>query len=364
MMLYKLLSAMDRKTFDSEVISLTDIGSVGKKIEALGVPVRVLGMRRGLPNPLMILKLAGWLRRFKPDAIQTWMYHADLIGGLAAKIAGGIPVAWGIRQSNLDPTGSKRTTIWTAKLCAWLSHCLPSKIVCCSNASQQVHHALGYAVDKMIVIPNGFDLTAFKPDPAARSAVREQLGIAEQCILIGLVGRFDPQKNHHNFILAAVELLKRRPEIHFVLCGDQVDWKNTTLSNWIDQAGVRSNFHLLGRRQDIPHLTAALDIASSSSSYGEGFPNVVGEAMACGVPCVVTDVGDSALIVGETSRVVLPRDPFALATAWLELIDLGSNERKQLGEAARQRIHECFSLPDIAEQYGKLYQQVVVKCAE
>lgn len=358
MMLYKLLSSMDNQVFHHDVISLTDVGAVGKKINSLGVPVQSLKMCRGIPDPWALVKLMTILKRSKPDVIQTWMYHSDLIGGLAAKFTGKPPVCWGIRHSNLDPSLNKSMTIWVAKLCAYLSRWLPSMIVCCSNSSKQVHYSLGYALDKMIVIPNGFDLEAFRPNSDAISLVRDELGLCEDAFLIGLVGRFDPLKDHKNFILAAEKLLQIKPDVHFVLCGNLVDWDNSELSSLIDRYNVRSSFHLLGARQDIPILTAAFDIATSSSS-GEGFPNVIGEAMACGVPCVVTDVGDSAFIVGSTGIVVPPCDPNALADAWLKLINMKHAERNRLGESARQRIKEHFSLSEIARCYALLYERVV-----
>ena len=357
MMLYKLVSKMDRDKFEIQVISLTDIGPIGKKIQALGIPVVALGMKRGVPDPRMVFKLACWLKKYRPDIIQTWMYHSDLLGGLAAKLAGNIPVVWGIRHSNLDPKGNKRTTIWTAKVCARFSRWLPVKIVCCSEASRRVHTALGYAPDRMVVIPNGFDLNLFKPDLEEGTLVRQELGIPEDTILIGLVGRFDPQKDHKNFIKAATLLKKDMPDVRLLLCGDGITWENPTLSKWIEDAGLSKYFHLLGRRNDIPRIMTALDIASSSS-YGEGFPNVVGEAMACGVPCVVTDVGDSALIVGDTGIVVPPKDPGALALAWKELIEIGGHKRQKLGDNARLRIRDNFSLPSVVKRYEELYKCV------
>ena len=211
----------------------------------------------------------------------------------------------------------------------------------------------------MMVIPNGFDLAAFKPDAKARTAVREELGISQEALLIGLVGRFDPQKDHRNFVAAAARLRAYCPQVHFLLCGDGVNWNNAELTGWIGEAGLRQQFHLLGRREDMPRLTAALDISSTSSSYGEGFPNVIGEAMACGVACAITDVGDSAFIVGETGLVVPPRDPEALAHAWKKLIEMGPEGRQKLGETARKRILENFSLPDIVARYEALYKEVV-----
>lgn len=358
MMLYKLLSQIDRTVFESEVVSLADVGPLDKKIRALGVPVRVLGMRAGIPNPLGLVRLARWFRQDPPDLIQTWMYHADLIGGMAAKLAGGIPVAWNIRHSNLDAQDNKRSTFWTIRAAAWLSHLLPARIVCCSESSRQVHTALGYSPDEMLLIPNGFDLASFRPDRFARYSVRQELGIPEAALVIGLVGRFNAQKDHCTFIRAAAQLHADLPEVHFLLCGDDVTCENIELAKWLKTSGIRDRCHLLGRRDDIPRLTAALDIATTSSAYGEGFPNVIGEAMASGVPCVATDVGDSAAIVDDTGRIVPPRDPRALAEAWHALIMLGPEGRARLGLAARRRVEKHFSLPAIVTRYQRLYEEL------
>jgi glycosyltransferase involved in cell wall biosynthesis len=308
---------------------------------------------------MYILRLARWLREDRPDLISTWQYHADLIGGLAARLAGSIPVAWGIRQSDLSREGNGNLTFFTVRTCARLSRWLPRKILCCSEASRQVHTALGYVADKMVVIPNGYDLGTFRPDSAARKSIREELRIPEGALVIGLPARFHPQKDHRNFILAAGSLHKDRPEVYFVLCGDKINWETEELTRWIDEAGIRKRVYLLGRRDDIPKITAAFDIACLSSSYGEGFPNIVSEAMSCEVPCVVTDVGDAALIVGQTGLVVPPRNPAALAAALRQMVDLGQEGRNQLGMAARKRITEQFDLPQIVARYESFFQEFV-----
>lgn len=363
-MLYKLLSRLNRTRFTAQVISLVDHGpnAVTEKILKLGIPIRYLKMRQGRPNPVSLARLIRWLKKDPPDLINTWMYHSDLIGGLAARLAGGIPVAWGIRHSTLDPEGSSRLTVLTMKACALLSRWLPDRIICCSEASRQVHTALGYAAEKMVVIPNGFDLETCRPDSAARESVRNELQIPEDAPVIGLVANFRPQKDHRTFIQAARLLHNDRPDVRFVLCGEEVSWENQALVRWIEEAGVRKQVYLLGRRNDIPRLTASFDVASSSSSFGEGFPNVLGEAMSCGVPCVATDVGDSALIVGQTGMVVPPKHPAALAEAWRHLVDLGREGRRQLGMAGRQRVLEQFDLPQIVAQYESLFQKVA--CGE
>ena len=271
-MLYRLISRMDRKRFVVTVVNMADVGSLGEQIRALGVPLRSLGMRPGVPNPMSILRLSRWLRQNPPDVIQTWMYHADLLGGLAAKLAGGIPVAWGIRNSNLDDQGSRRLTIYTMRACAQMSKWLPTRIVCCSEASQRVHTALGYATHKTIVIPNGFDLHAFKTDWAARESARAELHILPDAPLIGLVGRFHPQKDHRNFVRAAALLHRSRPDVHFLMCGDEVTWENGQLRGWIEEAGIGKQCRLLGRRDDMSRLTAGFDIGFLPHLLEKAFP--------------------------------------------------------------------------------------------
>lgn len=357
MMLTKLVAAMDRTAFDVEVASLEVLRPMAERISSFGVPVQTLEMKSGRLDPRRLLRFVGWLRRGRFDVIQTWMYHADLLGGLAAKLAGRLPVAWGIRQSNLDPRHNKRSTLGIVKACAKLSSWLPSRIVCCSEVARRVHAEAGYDADKLMVIPNGFDLQTFRPDPQARLALRRELGLADSAILIGHVARFDTQKDHRTLMQAAGLLEDAAEDVHFVLCGEGVDADNPLLRRWIGDAGVAARCHLLGLRQDVHRVHAALDIGVCSS-VGEGFSNAIGEAMACGVPCASTDVGDSSLLVGDTGRVVSPGEPAALAAACRDLLRIGSEERSRLGRAARQRISERFSLPAVTAQYESLYRDL------
>ena len=358
MMLYKLLSRMNADEFDSEVISLTDAGPVADKIRSLGVPVHALGMKRGKPHPVAMIKLSSLLRRKKPDLVQTWLYHSDLIGGLAAKLAGSNKIYWSIRQSNIDADSNKRTTVWIAKACAKLSSWLPDKIIVCSHAALKSHRALGYYSEKMFVIPNGFDLDEFRPDPVARKSVRKELKLDENVLLVGLVARFDPQKDHRNFIEAAQLIKEKIPAAHFMLCGEGIDNENKQLMQWIEKGKMEGCFHLLGIRKDVARLVVAMDVAVSSS-LGEGFPNVVGEAMACSVPCVVTDVGDSALIVADTGRVVPAKDPDALATAIIGVLQAPPAFREEMGELARQRVKMNYSLDSVVRKYEAVFREVL-----
>jgi glycosyltransferase involved in cell wall biosynthesis len=285
------------------------------------------------------------------------MYHANLVGALAARLAGNVPVVWGIHHSVLDPRVDKRRTMFVNRACALLSGKFPARIVFCSQAAVRIHKELGYHTKRLEVIPNGFDLEQVKPDPAARASVREELGVPAEALLIGMAARFHPYKDHRNFLRAAGQLRRKMPEVQFLLCGMNVDWQNAQLAAWIQEEGLRGCVHLLGARRDVSRLFAAMDIATTSS-VSEAFPIAIGEAMACGTPCVVTDVGDSALIVGDTGHVVPPGDPQALAQAWGRLIEAGPEMRCRLGMAARRRIQQHFALPSIVERYQAVYSEL------
>lgn len=367
-MLWRLLQARDPGD-EHGVISLLEVGPTGRRIEALGIAVRALRMQRW-PNPLKLVGLARMISEFEPDVVQTWMYHADLFGGLAARLAGGAPVAWGLHNSTLDPATTHRSTRLVVAASARLSWLVPDAIVSVSRAAADLHASKGYARRKFVLIPNGFDLSQFRPDDDDRREVRRGLGLSDEHVLIGMVARVDPQKDHQNFIRAAAALARRRPEARFLLCGgpgfagaEGATPDNAELARPIREAGLSDRFFLLGQRDDVPRVMRALDVGALSSSYGEAFPLVIGEAMACGVPCVVTDVGDAGFLVSDTGRVVPPRDPRALARAWEELIALGPEARQRLGRDARARVEERFSLPRIAAEYAALWRGLIERRA-
>src|SRR6478672_3365176 len=195
-MLLKLLSMADRSRFQMRVVGMVHAGVVAGRIEALGIPVQDLGMDYGIPSPLGLLRLIGIIRDWRPHLVQTWMYHADLLGGLAAAVAGSVPTLWGIRHSNLDPAVNKRMTLATARLCARMSRRLPEKIICCGEAARRAHIEFGYAEEKMEVIPNGFDVGAFRPIPGARESLLSELQLPPDAVLVGQIGRCDAQKDY------------------------------------------------------------------------------------------------------------------------------------------------------------------------
>ncbi len=356
--LHQLLSVTDRNEFDPVVVSLTTAGRVAARIERLGVEVRALGLSRSLPNPWGILSLAGEIRRGRPEVIQTWMYHADLLGGVAAWLAGGVPVAWGIRHSDFDWKATSARTRYVVRACARLSRVLPTKIVSNSHVAREFHGSIGYDASKIVVIPNGFDLVAFRPDPRARREVREEIGVPDDAVLIGAAGRFHPQKDHATLAAAAAILAERDPGVRFALCGEGIEGGNPQLAGLFERDALQGRVSLLGRRDDMPRILAALDVATSSSSYGEAFPRVLGEAMACGVPCVATDVGDSAIIVEDTGIIVPPRNAGALADAWSKMISMGAAGRARLGKAGRARIREHYEAGAVGRRFAALHKEL------
>jgi len=362
MMLLKLLTAGRDSNWEALVVSLSTRGPMGARIAELGIPVYGLGLRRNLRGvtvvPAALVALA-W--RFRPNLVQGWMYE----GNLAASLAGvshprRSPVLWNMRQTIHDIAATERPTIVAAiRLGARLSR-HPAAIIYNSERSAEQHEAFGYRADHRVLIPNGFDTDMFRPSPEARSRIREGLGIAQDAILVGLVARYHPMKDHRAFLLAAASLVRNYPTLYFVLAGTGVSEEAPELSEIMAEHQLSGRVFLLGERADVPEVTAALDIACSAS-WGEGFSNAIGEAMACGVPCVVTDVGDSARIVADTGVIVVPRDPQALASGIARLIEAGASGRSSLGLAARRRVEAEYSLPAITRRYHELYDAHAIR---
>ncbi len=355
-MLYRLATRMDLVDFQPRVVSLIAPGPMGQKLTDAGIRVDSLNMQRGVPSPAGLMKLVKLMRSWRPDVVQTWLYHADLAGLMAARLAfpfgGGPKVAWNIRCSYMALDEYRRMTGVTLKACASLSR-FPDAVLTNSHEAKRFHGELGYRPKRFEVIPNGFDLDRYLPDSEARFSVREELSIDRTGLIIGHVARFDAMKDHRTFIEAAAKVAQTSDAV-FVLVGRGVDYDNLDLAGWMAEAGLPpERVRLLGERSDVPRLMAAMDI-HVSSSLGESFPNVVGETMACGVPNIVTDVGDSAMLVDSTGLVVAPGDAQGLAEAMTEMIH-DSDKRKKQSSSARERIITHFSLPAIVATYTRLY---------
>jgi glycosyltransferase involved in cell wall biosynthesis len=358
--LYRLLTAQaDPST--SHVVSLTDEGVFGAKLRAAGIGVTCLDMHPSLPPVRAFLRLVRILRRLRPVVVQTWMYHADLVGGLASRIAG-VPVCWGIRNSDVSSSRTKFATRCVVRLCAVMSHVVPTTIVSCSKHAADVHRALGYA-ERFVIIPNGIALDRFLPHREMRPPLRKKLGLSANAAVVGYVGRKDPLKDHPKLIEAFEELAVRDPSLRLVLVGSGMDSEDPYLQDMLAGRSISAQVVALGQRDDVEDVMPAFDVFVLSS-FSEAFPNVVVEAMACGIPCVVTDVGDAAEIVGDTGWIVPPGDSSSLAGAMRQALDESSHQRSARGHRARQRVEQNYHIGRMVQAYRKVWSEVSGEGAE
>lgn len=353
MVLARLIEST-RGEMDATVISLDGRrGALADRIEAAGARVLAPDLRAHTGGPV---RLARALIDLQPDVVQTWLYHADLLGGVAARIGlRRTPILWGVHTTELRNAGLVAQVGLRAG--SLLSHVLPTKIVCCSERARDVHRRRGYAAGKMTVIDNGF--AAVDVDADAAAAVRAELHLESDARLIGRPGRFHPQKDYET-LFAAIERLQRRgPVAHLVLTGTGIDASNNALASMIERLPSPRHVHVLGERHDTDRLYGAYDVVVSSSAFGEAMPLIIGEAMAAGVPVVATDVGDSARLVGDTGWIVPARDPAALADALHDALTEDPDARSARRMASQRRVLESFGLQRMAQQYLDLYRSVV-----
>ena len=352
-MLTRVATGSDRSRFATLVISMTNGGAMEGILRRGGVRVETLGMSRGLADPRGIVRLLRILRAWCPHLLQTWLYHADLFG-LCARLLGDAPhLLWNIRCTE---------SVGSAVLRRLLSRCsgLPDGAVVNSLAGQRFHQQrLRYRPKRWEYIPNGFNTRELRPDEGARNRLRGELGIAETTTVIGMAARDHPMKDHANFLAAAARLAQRRDDVVFVLAGMGITPDNRTLIAAVGKHGLMQRVRLLGERLEISAVYPGFDIATLSSAFGEGCPNTLGEAMACEVPCVATDSGDSAKLLGDTGLVVPRRDSAALAAAWERFAEMPSDERRRFGRRARERIVRDYDIDVIIRRYEALYAEIV-----
>lgn len=341
-----------------EVISLSSPGQLAPQLEALGIPVTALGMRSGHFSLSGFGCLVKLLRRSKPDVVHTWMYHANLVGGLASRLARVPRLVWSIHHSNLSRDVNKFSTLLVVRMGALLSHFVPDQIIYVAKIARQAHERRGYARAKAVVIPNGFDIVKFHADAALRADVRNEFGLDDATPLVGVVARFDIQKGHATFVKVAAHLRRLMPSVRFLLAGRDVDSKNPMLMRWLDAERLQDAVLLLGHRTDVNRLMAGLDVLLLPS-VGEALPNVVGEAMATGIPCVATDVGDTAMLIDDTGLVSPPGDAVRLSELLAQVLAMPRAERQALGARARKRIQEHFQLNVVAKRYINSYSGIL-----
>jgi len=355
-MLERLMLGLDRCVFDQGVVSLTDRGLFGNTIEAAGIPLTCLEMRGFLSIPRTLFRLRRVIASHRPDIVQTWLYHADLLGLLAARWAGDAAVSWNIRCAHLPPRDAALSTRWLLLLLTRLS-ALPEVVLFNSTSGQRSHRSIGYRTRAEATIPNGFNLRTWRPDVIRRERFRAEVSVSDGTFLVGMVARYHPIKDHRCFLAAAARILSCRTDIRFALAGPEINWSNTALVTDIERFGLRDNVILLGARSDMSCVMAGLDCLVLTS-ISEGFPNVIGEAMASGVPCVSTDVGDARLIIADTGTVVAVGAVEGIADGVLKLMTNTPEERVKLAARCRARIAENFGLDYVVARYADLYKKL------
>ena len=340
------------------VISLTSEGKYTTPITQMGVPVHHLDMPLGKLSWSGVRRLRKLIKAAKPDVIQTWMYHSDLLGGLTARTTGLKNIVWGIHHSTLDKTGTSRSTRLVVKMLSVLSRRVPKQIISCSRRALEVHVDAGYDPSKMVFVGNGYDLQRFQADTGSLASLLLAPGATDKRLVFATVARWNPQKDQRNLVDACKRLVEQgAPPFVCLLIGPNMDQDNRELSRYIAQRNLQETVLLCGSTKEVPAVMNAIDFHVLPSAFGEAFPNVVAEAMSCGTPCIVTDVGDAAEMVADTGWVVPPKNPDALAQAIVSAMQQRADtqawaDRKQ---RCRDRAIEHFDIHKMIQAYEHVW---------
>ncbi|WP_051881413.1 glycosyltransferase [Parvularcula oceani] len=356
-MLLRHAAGLDPSAWRSEILSLLPPGPLAANAAALGVRVHSALMPQGRFTLRAALRIAGIARAVRPDIVHGWMYHGNLAASLAGA-AGRAPCLWSIHHSLADISREKASTRAVIRLSAAMSGS-PAAISYCSRAARGQHEALGFRAKTAIVIPNGTDTDAFRPAPGAGERLRELLGVPPARQLVGHVGRAHPMKDTGSFVAAIARLLEEGRDVQGVVIGAGHDEGGSAVRAAASAHGIGGRISVLGPRGDVAALLPGLDLYVQSSAWGEAFSLAISEAMACGVPPVVTDVGDSAWLVGDAGATVPPSDPQALARACARILDLPAQGRARLSAAARARVAGEFGLDRYVARHVQAYERAM-----
>ena len=352
-----VLHSHQKEQFEHIIITLTDLGAMGPELQNRGITVHTLGMKSLANVPLIFLKLQRLLKKIQPDVVQTWMYHSDLLGGLAAKSLGVKKVVWGVRTTDVSQ-GPSKLTVHLSKLCAKLSYYIPNTIICAARVSKDYHVNIRYDESKMKVIPNGFDIEALSATEEDGLEIRQQNNLSVDDIVIGSVGRFNSVKNQKLFVDVAAVLIKEYPDLKFMIVGRDNTTENKELMSWINDYDIADSFRLLGQRADIPKCLKAMNIYCLHSKT-EGFPNVLCEAMYAGLTCISTDVGDAKYIIQDFGFTVEKDNVQQLSDDIRNIIDtvlIDKSKLTTLKKQSKKYIVDSFSIHKVSQEYLKVWQ--------
>lgn len=357
MALSRLVSGMDKEKYNTCVVSMIKPGPVGDLITKSGIAIYSLDIPQGKISLNGFLKFIKILHQFQPDILQTWLYHADLLGLIAGKLTGVRSILWNIRCSAMDIKESPLMSKVVTKICAILSP-IPNAIIANSKTGIKDHQNLGYRPREWFLIPNGIDTSVFKPESTYRAIIRREFGLNEKNIVVGLVGRLHLQKDHPNFLHAASIIHKDNKDIIFFIVGDGPDNYKNELLKLANSLSIEKNIIWAGSRHDMPQIYNCFDCLVLSSAYGEGFPNVIAEGMASGIPCISTNIGDASEIVETMGTIIPPGNPKILADSILELLHKSEEEKKQISLLSRLSIIEKYELAKMINIYSSYYEYI------
>lgn len=352
-MLMRFLAHQDPVRFKPSVVSLMKPGPIARLIEKKGIAVASMGMEPGKLLPAKLSGLRAAIKSADPDLYHGWMYHGNFVASLAAIASRKpAPVIWSIHHSLHDIENEKPLTAKVIRTLARMSR-HTFAISYCSRIAADHHERYGFDARRRVVIPNGVDTREFAPNEAARGKLRQLLGVPDGRLIVGNFARFHPMKDQARLVESVAMLVKRGLDVQALFVGDGHD--NAILSRRAAELGIADRVSILQVRDDIRDIAPGLDAFAMTSSWGESFSLAAAEAMACGVPAIVTDIGDCAWVVGDAGLVARPNDTESIAEALHRLLSLPYAERREIGALARARIGEHFSMHEYVRLHAELY---------
>lgn len=350
--LFKICINSDKSLFEHIVISLTDSGYYYKNLTKNNIKVYTINFKKNIFDLLKFIKLIILIKRLKPSIVQTWMYHADIIGSIATRFVLNIPIVWNIRHGSIQNKFSSRIFLL---LLSFFSKIYPSEIISCSIKGAKFHIDHGYQAKKISIINNGFDTNHFHKILPLKHKLTDELNIPRSSYIVLYPARFHDQKNHSMFIKAASKVIKTMPNVFFILCGKNINYSNKGLMKLLKYKKVKKNFLLLDIQSDMRKIYSSANLTCLTSSYGEAFPNIIAESMACEVPCFSTPVGDAPFIIGDSKYIVDFDDYKKLSELIIEFLSKSENERSKIGNLFREKIKKNYDIDKLINNYEKIY---------